>query len=279
MGRDSLRGDTEPRSSPLPATYRNPWEALADDLRAVVADSRLRLQEFWRRNGEGDLWRPPFWPRDLAPLFWPLVVGGAVGLLLALVSALLSLLLTGLPIGFATIAEGPTAAVREDSLILREESPAVQQESARASLLDSTLTIPDVRAASDPASDAKADAKTSLNPDAIEPADTTRAADAVSDNLGSDQPPAPVDPLNQWLVRPEAAGLIEAVVGEVESGTLRLQLTPAFDRLSHSDQLRRSELWQRWATELGYDHLELRDQRSGLRGRDALVGDGMILFS
>jgi hypothetical protein len=88
-----------------------------------------------------------------------------------------------------------------------------------------------------------------------------------------------VDPLIELLDRPEAAGLVEAAVGEPENGTLTLQLSPAFDRLSDSDRRRRAELWQRWALELGYDHLDLRDQRSGLRGRDALVGDGMILFS
>jgi len=40
----------------------------------VAADLRLRLQELWRRNREGDLSTPGFWPRDLAPLFWPLVL-------------------------------------------------------------------------------------------------------------------------------------------------------------------------------------------------------------
>lgn len=58
----------------LPAPYANPWSSLAQDLRAVAADLRLRLQELWRRNREGDLSTPGFWPRDLAPLFWPLVL-------------------------------------------------------------------------------------------------------------------------------------------------------------------------------------------------------------
>ena len=40
----------------------------------MAADLRLRLQELWRRNREGDLSTPGFWPRDLAPLFWPLVL-------------------------------------------------------------------------------------------------------------------------------------------------------------------------------------------------------------
>ena len=61
-------------SGSLPAPYANPWSSLAQDLRAVAADLRLRLQELWRRNREGDLSTPGFWPRDLAPLFWPLVL-------------------------------------------------------------------------------------------------------------------------------------------------------------------------------------------------------------
>ena len=61
-------------SGSLPAPYANPWSSFAQDLRAVAADLRLRLQELWRRNREGDLSTPGFWPRDLAPLFWPLVL-------------------------------------------------------------------------------------------------------------------------------------------------------------------------------------------------------------
>ena len=63
-----------PESGSLPAPYANPWSSLAQDLRAVAADLRLRLQELWRRNREGDLSTPGFWPRDLAPLFWPLAL-------------------------------------------------------------------------------------------------------------------------------------------------------------------------------------------------------------
>ena len=60
--------------SSLPAPYQSPWEALRQDLPAAAADLRLRLQELWRRNREGDLSTPGFWPQDLAPLFWPVVL-------------------------------------------------------------------------------------------------------------------------------------------------------------------------------------------------------------
>ena len=60
--------------SSLPAPYQSPWEALRQDLPAAAADLRLRLQTLWRRNREGDLSTPGFWPQDLAPLFWPVVL-------------------------------------------------------------------------------------------------------------------------------------------------------------------------------------------------------------
>jgi hypothetical protein len=89
----------------------------------------------------------------------------------------------------------------------------------------------------------------------------------------------PADPLALLLARPEASGLIEAATPQPQLGSLMLQVTPAFARLPEAEQRRRALLWQGIARELGYDHLELRDQRAGLLGRDALVGDGMILFS
>jgi len=55
----------------LPAPYRNPWRNLSDDLRAIAADLRLLLWRQGRRNREGELWRPSWWPADLAPLSGP----------------------------------------------------------------------------------------------------------------------------------------------------------------------------------------------------------------
>lgn len=81
MGREPLAN--QPPRSDLPASYRNPWTALGDDLRAVLADLGLRLRELWRRNGEGSLPSPRWWPPDLVPLFWPLLLGAAVALVIA----------------------------------------------------------------------------------------------------------------------------------------------------------------------------------------------------
>lgn len=71
-------------SRDLPAPYESPWGLLQRDLVAVIASLRLRAQELWRRNRQGDLVVPGGWPRDLAPLFWPLLLAlalaGAVAL-------------------------------------------------------------------------------------------------------------------------------------------------------------------------------------------------------
>ena len=323
MGGDAPGGGADSRPSELPASYRNPWEALAEDLRAVVADARLRLREFWRRNGEGDLWHPAWWPRDLAPLFWPLVVGAAVALVLAVLSALLVLVLTLLPVGHASNPGGQPAAARQDSAATSRERARIRSAEEDASTAatgvaeasgadvstSSAISAEDGSGRELSAADFSGDAVTSddISPlpqslagpedrskppiktptnrsDASDPASGTPAnasskPEALSGGGSTDQPTPVLDPLNQLLDRPEAAGLVEAALGEAETGTLTLQLTPAFDRLSDSDRRRRAELWQRWALELGYDHLDLRDRRAGLRGRDALVGDGMILFS
>ncbi|MEA5390362.1 hypothetical protein VB738_03710 [Cyanobium gracile UHCC 0139] len=76
--------DPVPPPSDLPVPYASPWGRLGQALRAVLASLRLKLRELWRRNGEGDLSVPGFWPQGLAPLFWPLLLAALLALLLAL---------------------------------------------------------------------------------------------------------------------------------------------------------------------------------------------------
>ena len=112
----------------------------------------------------------------------------------------------------------------------------------------------------------------------MEPAPES-APDSASESAPEPLPLPPPDPLVLLLQRPGADGLIRRADGDVETSSLSLQLAPAFPALAPREQQRRAELWLQWARDLGYDHLELRDSRAGLLGRDALVGDGMILFS
>ncbi|MDM7953539.1 MAG: hypothetical protein QUV07_10055 [Cyanobium sp. CZS 25K] len=76
--------DPVPPPSNLPEPYASPWGRLGDALRAVLASLRLKLRELWRRNREGDLSVPGFWPQGWASLFWPLLLATLVALSLAL---------------------------------------------------------------------------------------------------------------------------------------------------------------------------------------------------
>ena len=70
--------------SNLPAPYESPWRQLGRAVVAVLASLRLDARGLWRRNRDAELPRPAWWPRDLVPLFWPLLLVGALALSLAL---------------------------------------------------------------------------------------------------------------------------------------------------------------------------------------------------
>jgi hypothetical protein len=293
MGRDDPAG-----GSNLPAPYRNPWRSLAEALSAVAADSRLRLQELWRRNGEGDLRRPGWWPRDLAPLFWPLLLAAA----LALLSAGFSLALPRIqqlraPAPSPSAASEPRSESPADNGTDRNESdrngpvtdrPSEQPEASgvapavRASEPDAENTTVERPGERRPASEATrrpqpgSESRSALD---AQPG-SERVPDAVSEPVLEPEPEsAPLDPLVELLERPGSDGLLRAAEGQPQRGTLQLQVRPAFKRLQRAEQQRHAELWQAWAQELGYDHLELRDGLGALLARDALVGSGMIVLS
>ena len=293
MGRDDPAG-----GSNLPAPYRNPWRSLAEALSAVAADSRLRLQELWRRNGEGDLRRPGWWPLDLAPLFWPLLLAAA----LALLAAGFSLALPRIE-QLRAPAPSPSAASEA-----RSESPAANGLALSGSALNGPATD---RPSGQPAASGVAQPERTSEPEAEtttvkrpgerrpaseatrrpQPRSESRSAldaqpgsergpDAVSEPVLEPEPESPpLDPLVELLERPGSDGLLRAAEGQLQRGTLQLQVRPAFKRLQRAEQQRHAELWQAWAQELGYDHLELRDGLGALLARDALVGSGMIVLS
>ena len=92
----------------LPAPYVSPWKEFARNLRALWADLGLRCQELWRRNREGDLSVPGFWPNNLLPWFWP---------------AVLALVLAALVSAGVLLMQPPTEPVRPSSptpVVIRE---------------------------------------------------------------------------------------------------------------------------------------------------------------
>ena len=63
---------------PLPAPYAPPWKRLGEDGVALLAWLGLKVREVWRRNREGRLPLPAFWPRRWPRLFWPLVLAAVL---------------------------------------------------------------------------------------------------------------------------------------------------------------------------------------------------------
>ena len=103
---------TPEKPSLLPVPWSSPWKQLrqdlARDLPAVGSASVLRLRELWRRNREGDLSVPGFWPQALSAWFWPLLLAVALSLL-------------SLPL---LLGRGPTPA---PAVVLEKPLPVEQQ--------------------------------------------------------------------------------------------------------------------------------------------------------
>ncbi|MBM5806180.1 MAG: hypothetical protein FJ056_00525 [Cyanobacteria bacterium M_surface_10_m2_179] len=233
-----------PESRDLPAAYRSPWTTLGENLQAVLADTGLRTRELWRRNGQGSLWRPAWWPVDLAPLFWPLLVGAALALLAA---ALGSIIVLGRG------AAPPQPQIPAEHSVVPLELPSTPEQ-------------PPPRAELEPVPLAVSPAAPPVEP----PPDGSVTLDAPEEEL---------DPLAALLTRSGADGLLLGAQARSDQLTLVLQVSPAYGQGSRAEQQQRADRWQQWAFELGYDHLELRDSRAGLIARDALVGSGMIVLT
>ena len=105
---------------PYPAPYEEPWGRLAFDLRSALASTGLRLRELARRNRQGELSVPGFWPPSLAWLFWPLLLALFMALVLALVTA----------VGPALVRRSDSAGAPVQELVLAQPAqsrPAQQQ--------------------------------------------------------------------------------------------------------------------------------------------------------
>jgi hypothetical protein len=108
---------------PYPAPYEEPWGRLAFDLQAALASTGLRLRELARRNRQGELSVPGFWPPSLAWLFWPLLLALFMALVLALVTA----------VGPALVRRSDSAGAPAQELVLAHpaQSQPVQQQPAQ----------------------------------------------------------------------------------------------------------------------------------------------------
>ena len=232
--------ESEPRHEPgnLPAPYVSPWSEFARNLRALLADLQLRAQELWRRNREGDLSVPGFWPRNLASIFWPLVVV----LLVAVPVAGLRWWQSAHP----PVAESKPAAVAIDQrvpvavlpeavfpepLITPQLEPAFAPETKLFDVEDLPLPVLD------------------LNP-----------------------------LMDLFLDGSAPEGLLASATPQPAQNRLVLQVTEAWINLVPSARTSISEDWQRRSLDLGYSSLQLVDGEEKLLARSARIGSGMIVF-
>ena len=244
-------GQARPPGQNLPAPYQDPFQSLGDDLQAVVATLRLRVQELWRRNRQGDLSVPGFWPQDLAPLFWPAVVAVALAALIAL------------PLGLVRLwpAQAPAAPEQPEKLVTTPLPQA--RPTAQPLPLGESLSLAEPLAAPSPLEGPAAEAEPEPAPSlAVEPEPLQLE----------------LDPLMELLSQGDPRHLIASAHPDPSAGVLELQLTAAFALLPESERRSEADRWLDRSQALGYDRLVLVDQAGLQLGRQALVGSGMILL-
>ncbi|MFZ0409179.1 MAG: hypothetical protein WAM11_13870 [Cyanobium sp.] len=253
----------------LPQSYENPWGLLGRDLRAVVADLGLQLRALWRRNRQGDLSVPGFWPGPLQAWFWPL---------------LLALLLLLPWIAWNRLPHGPAAAeprLREPRLTqprLRQQGPAAPGPERP---VPQPLAAAEPRQTSQPlaALPGEDGSPPSPEPGATAPESGKGALPAT---VPPEEPaaalPLALDPLLQMLAEADPEQLIVSAHPEPALSLLRLTLAPAYGDLPAASRSQWADRWCERAQQLGYEHFELVDDQQRPLGRKALVGSGMILL-
>ena len=275
------RSDSGEPPSLLPVAYRSPWEQLRSvlgrDLPAVVASVGLRLRELWRRNREGDLSAPGFWPLGWTPLFWPLV---------ALLLVLSLLVLLRLPFqshgpGALPIAAEPSGLPSPTTLSAVRIPPGTRADSLVVGESGKKPTGANQTGANQNAANQNA-----ANQNSVSPVGNPESGFSNPGPLGpgvapeNASPAIPqLDPLLALLQAKEGAALVGSIHPVANQGLLQLTPSAAFFELTSDGQQLQANGWQQQSRNLGYDRLELRSVDGHLLGRSALVGEGMILWS
>jgi hypothetical protein len=242
-----------PTRDDLPAVYVSPWGLLRRDLLAVLATLRLGAWQVWRRNRQGDLPRPEFWPQALAGWFWPVLLG-----------LLLSVLLAGVwGLAKARSFRPPQGAPAPQTLA--GQPPAGQVPSPEPGL-----------------GEAAAEGLISEAPSAVE---TPVEEPLVEDPIAEPEPPQDPeadqpDPLLQAFAGERQVELLLAARVRAPDGDLELVLDqPGWQRLPAAERQGLAEQWQLRAESLGYARLWLLDPQKVPLARSARVGSGMILLA
>ena len=254
---DSFEPQPSDNDSALPAPYNSPWKALGQDLRAVSADLRLRSQELWRRNREGDLSVPAFWPEPFAALFWPVLLGFGLAVLI----------LGGIQLRQALQGQSPPAA------------PEVER--VRTTPFPEARPLPITTiGASDLNNQGLAQELTdSDQPPALSDLERAPASAETDADL------LRFDPLLELLAEEsgtdsgQGSALIVSAKPQPERNAVILQIDAAAWMQQSPDQ--RQHLAETWWTRLedqGYADLRLVNEQQDLLARPARIGGGMIVF-
>lgn len=290
---------------PLPAPYAPPWKRLGEDLVATLAWLGLKARELWRRNGEGTLPAPSFWPRRWLALFWPLALAGALGVALVL-GRPSSPGATGLSAPGGSPSSRETGAPAVPAVIAPAEGLPSPPDAAALPGGDGASAIPAPPPAASgpmappasgptaPSTEAPIDGPAQGSTDGPAEAPSAETGNGVEEEPGPGESEAPAE--GPMAAAAEAPTLSEAtrlrlawraddrddliadVTTDPAAATLTLQLNDRYQSLPPAKRQRRAEAWRQRASAAGYDHLRLGDGRGGLLGRDALVGGGMILL-
>ena len=237
--------ESDPRQEPgnLPAPYVSPWLEFARNLQALLADLQLRAQELWRRNVEGDLSVPGFWPRSLASIFWPVVLAFVVAVPLAGLRWWQS--------AHPTPAEPVPAVVASEGFVVDGVLP---ETVVPEPLLPEPLITP-------------------------QPQPALVRAPTLLDFEDPPRPELDLNPLLDLFLDGSAPeGLLASATPQPAQNRLVLQVSDVWTSLGPSVRTSIAENWQQRSRDLGYSSLQLVDGQQTLLGRSARVGSGMILF-
>lgn len=209
----------------------------------------LKLRELVRRNREGDLSVPGFWPQSLAAFFWPVLL--ALGL--AVVACSLTLLIK-------TVFSSPTPTTFD----IADSSASQPFNEQVAERLAPRSELPLPQALGQPAARSVGPA-----PSSPEPPELAEPASAVRLEL---------DPLLALLSNDDPDGSISSARPHPEQGLLDLELVSTWAGLPLQRRQQQADLWLQRSRELGYERLRLLAPGGNLLAQAARVGSGMVLL-
>lgn len=207
----------------------------------MAASTALKLRELWRRNGEGDLSVPGFWPAAWAALFWPLL------LLLGLTS------LVALGLGLVRGLDSLPPPSASPSLAAPAPSPKAEDRPGSPPVLGREA-----------------------GPERVTAPERETAGGGTS--LPAPPPSLELDPLLGLLIQDDSGNLIASARPLPAVGRLDLELSLLFQALPEPRRQQQADAWLQRSRELGYEHLRLLDGEGVVVGQAARVGGGMVLL-